>query len=180
MHLRKQDAQPLVKPYRTVTVKGKPFLIDDEDFSVFEASTWNVNSHGYLIGRGKRPPLFHRVIMGEPRGMAVDHINRKVWDNRRCNLRVCTRAENAKNRGIGKNNTTGYKGVYRHFSGKYRCIIVPGKKFKHIGMYETPQMAALAYDAAAIQEFGAFAGLNFPRGQQFTLQEVNDCIIGNS
>lgn len=40
----------------------------------------------------------HRFIVGEeniPKGCVVDHINRDSLDNRLCNLRVCTKSQNA-------------------------------------------------------------------------------------
>jgi len=40
----------------------------------------------------------HRFIMGGPKGLIVDHINRQTLDNRRENLRIVTHSENMKNR----------------------------------------------------------------------------------
>lgn len=39
----------------------------------------------------------HRFIMDCPRDKVIDHINHNTVDNRKCNLRVCTRFENAQN-----------------------------------------------------------------------------------
>ena len=41
----------------------------------------------------------------------VDHINRKRFDNRLCNLRWVSRSENGKNCSKAKNNTSGVTGV---------------------------------------------------------------------
>lgn len=42
----------------------------------------------------------HRLIMNPAKGYVVDHINGDAMDNRRENLRVVTRAENAQNRKV--------------------------------------------------------------------------------
>jgi len=47
------------------------------------------------IGQNHR---IHRLIMNPPKGMDVDHINRNMLDNRRCNLRICDRSHNNMNR----------------------------------------------------------------------------------
>lgn len=53
----------------------------------------------------------YRVILNAPDNMQVDHINNNPLDNRLCNLRLCTNAENQQNKIINKNNTSGCPGV---------------------------------------------------------------------
>lgn len=68
---------------------------------------------------------------------------------------------NQANRGLQKNNKSGFKGI--SFC-KHRCLWksavgVRGKRL-FLGYYETPESAAEAYDAAAIKHFGEFAKTN--------------------
>lgn len=101
-----------------VTSKGAKAKVDDSDFEWLNQYSWHL-CRGYMQTTvGKRPNrrnlYMHRLIMGEPEGMQIDHINRVPLDNRRSNLRICTQAENAQNRGVAKmskNNTTGVIGV---------------------------------------------------------------------
>jgi len=91
----------------------------------------------------------------------VDHINGFGLDNRRSNLRASDYATNATNQRIRKNNTSGYKGVARNGRG-WRALIQKDGHKTHLGTFATPELAALAYDQAAIELFGEFARPNFP------------------
>ena len=57
------------------------------------------------------------------------------------------------------NNTTGYKGVFRD-KKRFSAKIEVNNKSIHIGNYDTPELAAEAYDEAAIKYHGAFALTN--------------------
>lgn len=54
---------------------------------------------------------------------------------------------------------SGYYGVYREHR-KYRAVINIDGKPKHLGMFKTPEEAALAYNRAAKEAFGEEAKLN--------------------
>ena len=102
--------------------------------------------------------------MGFPGEMEIDHVNRNKLDNRRSNLRICTRQQNGKNRSLSSNNKSGYHGV--HFANTEKRVKrwvastrVDGKK-KIIGRYYTVQEAATAYNIAAKKYHGEFATQN--------------------
>lgn len=81
----------------------------------------------------------HRLIMGVSREMEVDHINRKSLDNRRENLKICTKQENALNKGFKRTKNQPYKGVF--FSPRI-------KKWKvkiTLGFFENPEHASSVY-----------------------------------
>lgn len=102
----------------------------------------------------------HRLILSAPKNLEVDHKNGNTLDNRRSNLRLCTRSQNAAN--IPTNRAkSGLRGVY--FSkqkNKWKATITEGGREKHLGYFLDKESAARAYDKAAEESFGDFARLN--------------------
>lgn len=149
--------------------RWKIALVDNDDYDWLSEWTWAayLNSGKWYACQSKKNysrvtvPM-HRVIMDAPKGMVVDHINGDGLDNRRANLRICTTAENMRNRGLPSNNTSGYKGVFIQKNGKSNAHIQLNRKLIHLGMFNNPVDAAHAYDEAAKRLFGEFANLNFP------------------
>jgi hypothetical protein len=152
----------------SVTISGHVALIDAVDAHWLEKSKWYAVKHKrthYLLGQidGRRVRL-HRMIMGEPVGMVIDHINDNGLDNRRSNLRVCTSQDNVRNmRKPRSGKTSKYKGVSLvRGERKYRAAIQIDGKAHVVGRFESQDDAARAYDAAALTVYGEFARLNFP------------------
>lgn len=150
-----------------VLSKGKIAVIDDDDFKRASHHSWHYRlCHGgkeYASARidGKLVQL-HRFLLNETdTSKDIDHINGGTLDNRKCNLRSCTRTENICNAAIYASNTSGYKGV--HFNKrdqKYQANIRINKKLKFLGYFKTASEAALAYNNAAVEAFGKFANIN--------------------
>ena len=91
----------------------------------------------------------------------TDHANGDKSDNRLCNLREATTMENGRNRKIGRNNTSGYKGVvFIKSHRKWRAAIKIDGIYKYIGEYENAKDAHAAYCSAAMFHFGSFARIN--------------------
>ena len=76
---------------------GKFVIIDDEDYDLVKNKKWYIDMNGYAIDNIDRVRM-HRIIMDPPKNMVIDHINRNTLENRKENLRICTIAQNNKNR----------------------------------------------------------------------------------
>lgn len=154
--------------------RGKVALVDDEDFERVNQFKWYVhrvsqNKIGYAsrsdtVNGKERTLQMHNLVMGSPlgfdNGMVIDHISGDTLDNRKSNLRMCTRLGNARNAKRRKDNTSGYKGVYKYRDGMwYAAICIDGKQ-QMFGYYRTPEEAAVVYNNAAKDHFGEFARLN--------------------
>ena len=144
---------------------GKYTLIDSEVHKSISAFSWNCSRNGYAcraakIGNKWTRVYMHRELARTPKGMSTDHINGNRLDNRKKNLRVCTHSENCKNRGNRIDNKTGYKGVFPYGNGRFRVKIKLDGKMLHVGLYDTADQAARAYNRKAKELFGKYARLN--------------------
>lgn len=145
--------------------KGKSTIVDDDDYEVLNQYKWYC-SHGYavrdkIINKSRTSYRMHRVIMNCPENMQVDHINGNPLDNRKINLRICTKNQNNKNLKKPLTNKTGYKGVsYCKSRKKYCSYISINNKTKPLGRFDTAVEAAKAYNKAASEYYGEFANLN--------------------
>ena len=82
----------------------------------------------------------------------IDHINRIKDDNRIENLRECTTSENGRNRSLGANNTSGYKGVFWcKKSNKWLSQIYHDKKNIRLGQFECIEDAIKVRNEAEIK-----------------------------
>ena len=95
-------------------------VVDDADFPVVSNINWSINNYGYAFSSrkiGEKHILMHRMIFGDTAsGIIVDHVNGNKLDNRRSNLRVATKSQNAANSNKHNDNLSGFKGVW--FSGR--------------------------------------------------------------
>ena len=139
-------------------------LVDDEDFEHLSQWKWHLNTWGYATSTkgDNKTRWMHRVILNVPKGVEVDHINHDKLDNRRCNIRPCSRAENARNHPLKRNNTSGFKGVYwNKVRKKWHSRIKVDGKYISLGYYFCIVKAAVVYDDAAKKYHRKFSYLNF-------------------
>jgi hypothetical protein len=145
--------------------KGYVALVSPADAHHLRDWKWRAQfrAHTVYVGRRRdtRYVLLHRQILGDA-APKIDHANHNALDNRRDNLRPCSSSQNQSNsrRPLGR---SGFRGVTRNGKG-WRAQIRELGQWHHLGTFATPEQAARAYDAAAIEYFGEFATLNFPEG----------------
>lgn len=105
--------------------------------------------------------LMHVLIAWKTDGMMIDHRNRNGLDNQRSNLRHCTRSQNLLNSKARSGTETGFKGVSFHVaSGRYTARIGHNGKRIHIGYFQDPISAAIAYNQKAKSLYPDHAWLN--------------------
>lgn len=141
--------------------------MDSVDYEEVSKYAWHVcdtkDSRTHYAGNNNLG-LLHRFLLNARPDEQVDHINGNGLDNRRINLRLCSNEQNQYNRPVPSNNSSGYKGVSFHkHTKKWRATIGYEGKHKHIGYFDSVEEAAKAYDSAAIELYGEFARLNFPK-----------------
>ena len=146
--------------------QGQVAIIDAEDWELVKGYNWRAvyskKTRSYyadtvIYWDGKQQGiLMHRLIMNAPNEMMVDHRNHNTLDNRKCNLRLCTHAQNKCNTLKYATNTSGYKGVSRN-GNKWQANIKVHQVRHYLGTFDTPEIAHAAYCAAALTLHGEFA-----------------------
>lgn len=114
----------------------------------------------FYVDGHKRSQFLHRFICNLKPGELRDHINGNGLDCRFANLRPCTIQQNAFNHRKIKNTKTQFKGVWKASKNRWAAEIVHSHKRYYLGLYQTPEDAAEAYNQAAKTLFGEFAFLN--------------------
>ncbi len=147
--------------------KGLCALVDDDDYEELNQYKWHACKckNTFYVNRTVSIPTketisMHRFITNAQKGQLVDHINGDGLDNRRANLRICTRSENGQNISSVSGKSR-FKGVYfhkknRNWVAEYRKN---GKKY-HLGCFTNEDDAARAYDSSVLMAFGEFAKTN--------------------
>lgn len=121
------------------------------------------NSSGYVVIMiHKKSQQAHRLawlyMTGEWPILDIDHADMNKTNNKWENLRQATRAQNISNRGVGKNNSLGIKGVsYHKVIKKYTAQLRHNRKIVFQGYFKTAEEARDAYNAAAKAVYGEFA-----------------------
>lgn len=139
---------------------GKGYaLVDDEDYELLSRFKWSLTAKGYAITSVR----MHRLVMGAPHGMEVDHRNGERLDNQKGNLRICTAEQNSQNKKKYQGCKSGYKGVHSQTRqpDRYQAKICYKHKPHQLGTFKDPHTAAVMYDFWATFFYGEFAMTNF-------------------
>lgn len=110
-----------------------------------------VDGRGYTAGK-----LAFLYMTGSLPRSLVDHKDLNRQNNAWENLREATQSQNGWNSPRSKNNTTGFKGVWRK-RDKFAAEIMSNRKRVRLGSFATAEEAHAAYCAAANELHGEFA-----------------------
>jgi len=158
--------------------QGWAAWVDKADYAELSAHVWCTlivsNGRAYAVREIDNKAVYmHRLILNSRKSQEVDHRKHlseiKVVDNRRSNLRACTRTQNLANQSRLKLSIKRpFKGVAQcDYFGKrgmttaWKAGVTVAGKLLYFGRYKKALMAAVAYDAAAMFLFGEFAYTNF-------------------
>lgn len=156
--------------YKIPLTKGKFTIVDNEMYEELSKYKWYCTYYGYAARKSTKQEeenghpyivLMHRQILKIAKRYDVDHINGDRLDNRKENLRQCTRAENVRNRKKQKDSSSKYQGVYwEKKRKKWRAGICYNYKVMRLGDFDNEIEAARAYNDKAKMLHGEFAKLN--------------------
>ncbi|HWU32995.1 MAG TPA: AP2 domain-containing protein [Marmoricola sp.] len=136
-------------------------LFDEQDADLVASRTWAIKPNGrttYAVTAGGKALRMHALIMGSP---GVDHVNHNGLDNRRFNLRIATAGLNGANRRPTLGASSAYKGVSRYARlSRWQARIRVDGHLRYLGLFDSEEDAALAYNEAAIEAWGEFASVN--------------------
>lgn len=117
-------------------------IVSLEDYLLFKHMKWGIDNNGYArtwrhekLAKNKYRTVcihMHRLIRHAPSGFVVDHINRNKLDNRRDNLRVISRADNA----INSEKVFKAKGI-RKQRNRWQAFGTEKNKTVNLGYFDT-------------------------------------------
>lgn len=131
----------------------KHVLVDTDNIERIKQYTWFLkpttqeNKFYVQTKINKKNVYLHRFLTDCPNGLMVDHQNGNAFDNKICNLKICTSKENQENRlNSQKNNkSSGIRGITWHKkTNKWQVKICHNYKHFHIGLYSKIQDAEQA------------------------------------
>lgn len=166
--------RPIMEGTMLIRTKRGDIKVDDTDAQLLSSYTVSVairKKDGYLVAVAyPRGSVSHsgttlgRIIMDAKEGDFIDHVNHDTLDNRRVNLRICSYEQNCWN--TRPRSRCGFKGVTQVKGPKgaprWRALLSANGERYYLGVHETPEQAARAFDNAAKKYHGGFACLNFP------------------
>lgn len=165
------DSAPLLAACKSIPLtQGKFAIVDAEDYEWLNQWKWFVVKLGnsYYAARQKtiRPKkqkmiFMHRQLLNAQAEDEIDHRNNYGLDNRKNNVRFCTRTQNQQNQRPRKNATSKFKGVsWKKARNKWYANIRYKSKNIYLGCFDSEIKAARMYDKKAKKLFGEFALTN--------------------
>lgn len=151
--------------------RGLTAIIDAEDIAIISGRRWfampdPTRPGKFYAGSGRidsgepKTVMMHRLLLGAPACLQVDHRDNDGLNNRRSNLRTCTQAQNQWNAARYRRRcSSSFKGVNLH-RGRWIARFMQNGKRINVGSFSSEIEAAAAYNEAVKQLRGEFAVLN--------------------
>ena len=156
--------------YKIQLTQNKYTIVDQIDFERVNQFKWyalkdqqgnyravrNVGS-----GRGNQSLQYmSRFILNADTRKLVDHRDHNTLDNRRLNLRECSKIENVRN-GKGYGKTSKFRGVcFVKSRQRWRASLTVNSKRIYVKFFKSEIAAANAYNLKALEIYGDFAYQN--------------------
>lgn len=152
--------------------RGKSAMVDDEDYDyLLSFGAWYAGKdYPQRINKRVKPNktlLMHRIVWERhngpvPDGLMIDHKNGDGYNVTKDNLRLANPRQNVLNSKTRSHNKSGYKGVHidPRRENKYQAMIRINGRLEHIGMFNSPEVAASAFNIVAAIVHGPYARFN--------------------
>jgi hypothetical protein len=142
---------------------GTTTCIDKTDEALVSGHSWHANPGRYTTYAaariGGRFVKMHRLILGDPVDLEIDHRDGNGLNNRRSNIRVATRSVNAANAKTYRSNNSGVRGVWFEQRTRRWAAMVSHQGVRHwVGRFGTLDEAADAWRAKAQELRGELSG----------------------
>lgn len=150
------------KPTDQIRVRfksGRSTIVEARDLHFIKDEPFYANKRGYVRHRVSGAQLGKYILKAEdsPSETVIDHINGNKSDNRRSNIRLCTQADNSRNRSryVG----TSYKNIRKLPSGSFEARIqLDGRRITKA--FDKLKDAKVWYKDYADKLFGEFSPFN--------------------
>jgi hypothetical protein len=142
-----------------------PFYFDLDDYDKIKDYCWFETNQGYIQANttngdkidGRGFIKLHRLVTNN-QWKYVDHINRNKFDNRKANLRECSRSQNGMNRDLYANNKSGITGVYyNEDKNRYEVSVKINCQQQYLGCFTDKTDAIKCRLHAEAKYYGDFA-----------------------
>jgi hypothetical protein len=132
-------------------------IIDIEDVDLVSKYKWSSKNRYARAHYGNTTIALHRLIINAPDNLYVDHIDRNTLNNKKSNLRLCTKTENNRNVSVKKHSKSQIRGVYKDKYNKFVAYINVNKKKIHLGYTKTKEEAIKLRQESELKYFGEFS-----------------------
>lgn len=150
-------------PYLTQIDLLNNLRLHSSGCAVFQ-KTWKKAEGGFKTETIYLHKLIAEKFLAKEKSGLNRLVGTKNGDKLDCRLEnIVYRSRSTASRMRKTSSNTGYTGVYREHR-RYRAVISINGKAKHIGMYDTAEEAAIAYNKASKEHFGDQGKVNKIKG----------------